>query len=85
MLEIPENKRISSKNSRHICADEIISVDHPCNSNNPLKDNENIPNWILEFYRDKIKEKVKINKFKKIFIDRSDSMSNIKNLRTIIN
>lgn len=87
LLEIPENKRISSINSRHICADEIISVDHPCVIlNNPLKDNENIPNWILEFYRDKIKEKVKINKSsKKIFIDRSDSMSNIKNLRTIIN
>tara|TARA_B100001057_G_scaffold125934_1_gene124766 strand:- start:8192 stop:9283 length:1092 start_codon:yes stop_codon:yes gene_type:complete len=87
LLEIPEKKRISSKNFRHIYADEIISTDHPCVIlNDPLKDNENIPIWIIEFYKNEIKSKIKINKSpKKIYIDRGDSKSNIKNLRTITN
>ena len=87
LLEIPINKRISSKIYRHLSADEIICVDHPCVIlNDPLRDNENIPTWILEFYKNEIKKKINLRKkIKKIYIDRKDSNSNIKNLRVIIN
>ncbi len=87
LLKIPVHKRLSSQNYRHISASEIISVDHPCVIlNDPLKDNENIPEWIIEFYKNEIKNKVNFNNNpKKIYIDRSDSSSNIRNLRKIIN
>ena len=86
-LKIPHNKRLSSKLYRHIYAQEIISVDHPCVIlNDPLKDNNNIPKWILEFYKNEIKTKMNLKKnIRKIYIDRSDSTSNIKDLRFIIN
>ena len=87
LLEIPENKRISSQRFRHLSADEILSVDHPyVFLNDPTKDADNIPEWIINFYKNEIKKKVQINKEqKKIFIDRSDSSSNIKDLRVINN
>ena len=43
LLEIPENKRISSQKFRHLSADEILSVDHPyVFLNDPTKDADNI-------------------------------------------
>ncbi len=87
LLGIPESKRLSSQSFRHIYADQIIAVDHPCFIlNDPFKDPANTPDWIINFYRKDIKMKVNLNKkFRKIYIDRDDSKSNIKNLRTIIN
>ncbi len=87
LLDIPKSKRLSSQKFRHIHADQIIAVDHPCVIlNDPLKDNENIPDWIINFYKNELKIKVKIEKkYDKIYIDRDDSSSNIKHLRKIIN
>ncbi len=87
LLKIPITKRLSSKTFRHIYANEIIAVDHPIVIlNDPLKDNENIPDWIINFYKNDIKSKVSLKKkYEKIFIEREDSTSNIKHLRTIIN
>ena len=87
LLGVPLNKRISSQKFRHIESDEILSVDHPCIIlNDPLKDNNDIPNWIIDFYKNEVKNKISFkNTPKKIFIDRGDSQSNIKHLRKIIN
>ena len=66
LLEIPENKRISSQRFRHLSADEILSVDHPyVFLNDPTKDADNIPEWIINFYKNEIKKKVQINKEQK--------------------
>ncbi len=87
LLKIPISKRLSSRTFRHIYADQIIAVDHPCFIlNDPLVDPENTPEWIINFYKKDIKTKINLKKkFKKIFIDREDSKSNIKELRKIIN
>ena len=63
LLNIPITKRLSSQTFRHVYADEIIAVDHPCVIlNDPLKDNENIPDWIINFYKDELKIKVNFEK-----------------------
>tara|TARA_Y100000992_G_C21223831_1_gene471873 strand:- start:65 stop:1159 length:1095 start_codon:yes stop_codon:yes gene_type:complete len=87
LLNIPSSKRLSSQSLRHFYADQIIAVDHPCFIlNDPSKDPENTPDWIINFYKNDIKSKIDLKqKFKKIFIDREDSRSNIKDLRKIIN
>ncbi len=89
ILNIPIKKRLSSKKFRHIAADQIIITDHPYNLlNDPMKDSLNIPNWIIKFLKDKFSSVPKISekKFpKKIYIDRSDSKSNNRNLRKITN
>ena len=88
MLNIKNDCLISSKTFRHIQATEIIVTDHPyCITGNATKDIMNIPNWIPFWLKQKFlnKEK-KINKYpEKIYIDRSDSESNTKHLRQIIN
>ena len=87
LLGIPVSKRLSSQKFRHIHANQIIAVDHPCFIlNDPFKDPANTPDWIINFYKNEIKSKIHLKKnLKKIFIDREDSQSNIKNLRKIIN
>ncbi len=88
-LKIPIKKRLSSKNFRHIQADEIIIVDHPyCLKNNADEEIENIPKWISVWLRQVCvnqKENLKKNLPTKIYIDRKDSSSNTKNLRSITN
>ena len=88
-LQIPNEKRISSKDFRHIEAKKIIVTDHPYNLlNDPSKDSVNIPKWLILFLKDKFRlnDNERKNKYpKKFFIDRSDSKSNIKNLRKITN
>ena len=89
ILNIPVKKRLSSKKFRHIVADQIIITDHPYNLlNDPMKDSLNIPNWIIEFLKNKFGfvKKISEKKFpKKIYIDRSDSKSNNRYLRKITN
>ncbi len=87
LLKIPISKRLSSQTFRHIYADQIIGVDHPCFIlNDPLVDPENTPEWIINYYKKDVKSKINLKKkFKKIFIDREDSKSNIRDLRKIIN
>ena len=88
MLNINNDCLISSKTFRHIEATEIIVTDHPyCITGNATKDIMNIPNWIPFWLKHKFLDKEKkVNKYpKKIYIDRSDSESNTKHLRKIIN
>ena len=88
-LNIPKHKRISSEKFRHIKAKELIITDHPLvTSGNATKDNLNIHNWIILWLKNnflssdiKINQKIK----KKIYIDRSDTKSNLLSQRFISN
>ena len=87
LINVPSKKRISSKKLRHIEAETVIAVDHPINFNNyPNKDIQNMPKWILDYLRLKFLKNGKIKKYPdKIYIDRSDSKSNHRYLRKILN
>ena len=87
-LKIPREKRLSSKNIRHLSAEEIIVSDHPYNLlNDPSQDANNIPNWISNWLKKSfINQNIYSNKYpKKFYIDRSDAKSNHSKLRNIIN
>ena len=79
-LNIPKHKRISSEKFRHIKAKELIMTDHPLvTSGNATKDNLNIHNWIISWLKDNfLNPDIIINKKikNKIYIDRSDIISN---------
>ena len=89
LLKIPETKLLSSEKFRHIQAKELILTDHPyVLTNNSHNDIQRVPHWIVNwlqknflFYLKKNQEKYP----KKIYIDRSDSTSNVSHLRTLIN
>ena len=88
MLEIPSSKTISSKVFRHLQSDFTVTTDHPyVIKNDPSTEIQNIPLWIMKFLRNSfLKEKNKKKLFPdKIYIDRSDSKSNHRHLRKIIN
>tara|TARA_B100001059_G_scaffold197986_1_gene203669 strand:- start:2147 stop:3244 length:1098 start_codon:yes stop_codon:yes gene_type:complete len=87
LINIPHNKRISSKIFRHIHADTALAVDHPyIFKNYPTEEIQNIPKWILNDLRKKfLKKEISKNFPRKIYIDRSDSKSNHRNLRKITN
>ena len=64
---------------RHVKADQIISVSHPYYFKKTwFYAQSNLPSWIIKFLRDDISKKVKSKKksYKRIFIDRSDSLQN---------
>ncbi len=88
IFKIPREKRLSSKNFRHIVADEIIITDHPyCLKNDADNEIENIPTWISKWLKSvciKKSENIKSMQ-KKIYIDRKDSTANTRYLRSIIN
>lgn len=86
LLNIPPNKRISSRIYRHIQSNMSIAVDHPYVFNNePSKSVLNIPDWIIKYLRNEFIKDIS-NKFPtKFYIDRSDSSSNHNYLRQIIN
>jgi len=75
-LDIPKNKRLSSKKFRHIKTEELIVTDHPVVvTGDTSKDIQNIPSWIIfwlkkSFVKNTIKNKENKNK---IYIDRKDS------------
>jgi len=80
-LGIKKKNIIDANNYRHIRAQELFATSHPTISNI-----EKIPLWVIYFLRERfIKKKTLKNKFDKIYIDRSDSKSNVKNFRKIIN
>ena len=89
ILNISKEKRISSKFFRHITCPELIVTDHPyVITNNASNDIQNIPLWIFEWLKKKyISNEInsKSSLPKKIYIDRTDSSSNTKALRLIIN
>ena len=88
-LNIPKHKRLSSKKYRHFEADKIITVDHPyVLKNDPSNEIQNMPEWIIEWLRDTFLKNMKFdqnNLKEKIYIDRSDSKSNLNHTRKITN
>jgi len=91
LINIPKNKRLSSRELRHISADTIIATSHPYNLlNNPYQDSLKIPNWIFNYLRlNFLKKALKNSKIKsypeKVYINRKDSISNHSLTRYIIN
>jgi len=76
-----------SVNYRHIKAKKIITTIHPCSrSNDVLYDIKNIPYWIIEWLQNKFLNLKSENNFpKRFYIDMSDSKSNLKDYRYIVN
>ena len=87
LLGIKKSQCLSSVKYRHIGSDQIIVTTHPWQiSKNVLKDIENLPIWISEWLKKKfLSHKSHKDLPKKFYIDRSDSKSNLKNFRYIIN
>jgi hypothetical protein len=89
ILGIPQRKQISSVNFRHIISKELYVTNHPVLlTNDATNDIQNTPLWISEWLKKKfIKKNIneKVNFSKKIYIARSDSISNIKDLRSVTN
>ena len=89
ILGIPQRKQISSVNFRHIISKELYVTNHPVILTNDVTDDiQNTPLWISEWLKKKfIKKNIneKVNFSKKIYIDRGDSISNVKDLRSITN
>ena len=74
-LNIPDNKRLSSKIFRHIQANKLITTDHPVViSGNATKDIMNMPVWISKWLKSQFIKKTVSNKHKnlnRIYIDRN--------------
>ena len=89
LLNIPENKQLSSQKYRHIKIDEIISSDHPYVLNNDATSEiTHIPQWIIDWLKSEFTKDLNlsdINFPKKIYIDRGDASPNISKLRLIVN
>ena len=88
VLNIPRHKRLSSKFYRHVVTSEIIITQHPyCIKNDASNEIQNIPIWISQWLKEKCLQSdyEKDDSPKKIYIDRSDSQSNINKLRLIVN
>ncbi len=89
ILGIPQRKQISSVNFRHIISKELYVTNHPVVlTNDATNDIQNMPLWISEWLKKKfIKKNIneKVNFSKKIYIGRGDSISNVKDLRSITN
>jgi len=88
-LNIPQTKRLSSKKYRHLEADEVIVTDHPyVLKNDASKEIQNVPDWIIKWLRNsflKNSNTKQENLPEKIYIDRSDSRSNLRDYRKITN
>ena len=84
LIGIKKEQCLSSVKYRHVKVDKIITVSHPwLRSKHIVKDIENLPLWISKWLKSKyLKNKSNKKKFKKIYIDRSDVVSNA---RKIIN
>ena len=86
VLKINDCKQISSESYRHVICDKLFVTSHPVlRSSDASKDIQNIPKWISNWLKKTFLTEQNKNFFKKIYIDRSDSTSNVKHLRTIKN
>jgi len=87
LLGINAERCLSSVKYRHISANRVITTSHPyIRTKNVIKDIENLPIWISEWLRNKFLNSKSSKIFpKKIYIDRSDSQSNLRNFRYIVN
>ncbi len=89
ILKIPKSKQISSVEYRHILTKNLYTTSHPVVLNDNSTDSMlKIPGWISKwlkekFFNNNIKNKKTFSK--KIYLDRSDSSSNVKNLRSVVN
>ena len=89
LLNIPDHKRLSGVDYRHIECSQIIATDHPY----VIKDNasaaiQDLPKWIILWLRKNLTKDVTLkdsNSPEKVYLDRSDASPNIKKLRKIIN
>ncbi len=87
-LNLDKKKCLSSQKYRHILTSKLIITEHPyCVTNNSEKDITKIPYWISEWLRNRfINNHTKDNNFpSKIYIDRSDSPVNTKQMRKVTN
>ena len=84
-LNIPSNKRLSSREFRHIKANELIVTDHPVvTTGNATKDMQDMPKWIMQWLKNNfVKNNNKNKKKNKIYIDRKDVTDS--NLRLLVN
>ena len=89
ILGIPEKKQISSVNFRHIVTKELYVTSHPTVlTGNATNDIQDMPKWISTWLKRKFIQNNKMNNknfSKKIYLDRGDSKSNVKSLRSVIN
>ena len=87
LLGFTKEQLLSSVKYRHIFSNTIYTTSHPWNFNSDIaNDIENIPEWISVWLKKKFLNKKSEKIFpKKIYIDRSDSISNLKKFRSIIN
>ena len=86
ILKIEKKRQLSSVNYRHIICDELFVTNHPIvRSGNATIDIQNTPKWISNWLREKFLKKNNSLSYRKIYIDRSDSLSNVKHLRKIKN
>ena len=77
-LNIPKEKRLSSRKHRHLTAKESIVTDHPVVINrDPSKSIQDIPDWIMSWLKKSfINQRMKDTRKekKKIYIDRKDTI-----------
>ncbi len=86
LLGIKEEKQLPSEKFRHLICDNLFVTSHPVlRSADATESIENIPKWISNWLKQTFVFKNDKKFFKKIYIDRSDSTSNVKHLRSIIN
>lgn len=88
LLDYENIQYLNSIKFRHIITDNLIVSDHPWNfGENILSNIENIPNWITLWLKNKFLKKGEknYNGPKRIYIDRSDSISNLRDQRKIVN
>jgi hypothetical protein len=82
LLNLKKNQIINNKFNKHIYAKEVYATSHPA------ENSEEISPLLINFLRKSFLKNIdyiKKKKIKKIYIDRSDSKSKIKDYRSIIN
>jgi len=89
LIGIPEAKRLSSLENRHIECNKIIVTDHPyVIRNNASQELLDLPEWIISWLKETLTKSLILEDAsfpKNIYIDRKDADPNIKVLRKILN
>ena len=82
LLNIKKNQIINNESYKHIYGKEVYATSHP--AENSEKISTTLINFLKKYFLKKI-HNIKKKKIKKIYIDRSDSKSQIRDYRSIIN
>ena len=89
LLNIPKKKLLSSESFRHIKTKQLFVTAHPyAITKDPVVNVDKMPKWIAEWLKEKFLSSLKGEKKdypKNIYIDRSDSTSNVAHMRLIVN